>query len=116
VPAKPWDLVTNKIWRDEHGKYCLSNRCFYFFVYHGIRVDFKDSLFASYTTHVHDQCHLCGNYFGLSGSFSVQSSILEQILGAIALMMASFNLVGGFTITGRMLRMFKNKNAGGAKQ
>ncbi len=48
--------------------------------------------------------------------FSVQSSILEQILGAIALMMASFNLVGGFTITGRMLRMFKNKNAGGAKQ
>jgi len=47
--------------------------------------------------------------------FSVESSLFEQVLGGIALMMASFNLVGGFTITGRMLRMFKNKNAGGAK-
>lgn len=48
--------------------------------------------------------------------FSVQSSLFEQILGAAALMMAAFNLVGGFTITGRMLRMFKNKNAGGGNQ
>ncbi len=48
--------------------------------------------------------------------FSVRSSLFEQIIGATALMMASFNLVGGFTITGRMLRMFKNKNTGGAKQ
>ena len=47
--------------------------------------------------------------------FSVESGIFEQVLGAIALMMASFNLVGGFSITGRMLKMFKNKNAGGAK-
>ena len=47
--------------------------------------------------------------------FSVESSLIEQIIGGIALMMASFNLVGGFTITGRMLRMFKSKNAGGAK-
>ncbi len=47
--------------------------------------------------------------------FSVQSSGFEQILGGAALMMASFNLVGGFTITGRMLKMFKNKNAGRAK-
>jgi NAD(P) transhydrogenase subunit alpha len=48
--------------------------------------------------------------------FSVQSTVFEQILGASALIMAGFNLIGGFTITGRMLRMFKNKNAGGAKQ
>lgn len=48
--------------------------------------------------------------------FSVQSSPFEQVLGATALMMAGFNLVGGFTITGRMLRMFKNKNAGGVKK
>ena len=48
--------------------------------------------------------------------FSVESSVFEQALGGTALIMASFNLVGGFTITGRMLRMFKNKNAGGAKQ
>ncbi|MBU0972291.1 MAG: NAD(P) transhydrogenase subunit alpha [Proteobacteria bacterium] len=48
--------------------------------------------------------------------FSVESSPFELIVGAIALMMASFNLVGGFTITGRMLRMFKNKNTGRAKQ
>ena len=47
--------------------------------------------------------------------FSVQSTPFEQILGATALMMAAFNLVGGFTITGRMLKMFKNKNERRAK-
>lgn len=48
--------------------------------------------------------------------FSVESGLLEQVLGAAALIMASFNLAGGFTITGRMLGMFKKKAAGGAKQ
>lgn len=47
--------------------------------------------------------------------FSVGSTLFEQVLGGLALIMASFNLVGGFTITGRMLRMFKKKHAGGAK-
>jgi proton-translocating NAD(P)+ transhydrogenase subunit alpha len=48
--------------------------------------------------------------------FSVESSLVEQMIGGVALMMASFNLVGGFTITGRMLRLFKSKNAGGAER
>ena len=34
---------------------------------------------------------------------------LSQILGAIAVTCASINVVGGFLITDRMLRMFKTK-------
>ena len=43
--------------------------------------------------------------------FAVDSTPLERILGAIALITASFNIVGGFAITGRMLSLFK-KNKG----
>ena len=32
---------------------------------------------------------------------------LELVLGAVALLTAGFNLVGGFAITARMLKMFK---------
>ena len=38
---------------------------------------------------------------------------LSSILGAVAVAAASINVVGGFLITDRMLRMFKKK--GGAK-
>jgi len=41
--------------------------------------------------------------------FSVPSTGIEQAIGAIAFIMASFNLVGGFAITDRMLRLFKKK-------
>lgn len=41
--------------------------------------------------------------------FSVPSGFLELFIGGTALMMAAFNLFGGFAITGRMLRMFKNR-------
>ncbi len=41
--------------------------------------------------------------------FSVPSSPVEQLIGSVALIMVTFNLVGGFTITDRMLRMFKKK-------
>lgn len=44
--------------------------------------------------------------------FSVSSSPMEQAIGALALIMVTFNLVGGFTITDRMLRMFKKKQGG----
>ena len=47
--------------------------------------------------------------------FSVPSGGLEQVICAVALVMAAFNLVGGFAITGRMLKMFKNKEAGEAE-
>jgi H+-translocating NAD(P) transhydrogenase subunit alpha len=36
---------------------------------------------------------------------------LSQILGTIAVAAATFNVVGGFLITDRMLRMFKKKEA-----
>jgi len=41
--------------------------------------------------------------------FAVETTALEKTLGALALMMAGFNLIGGFAITDRMLRMLKKK-------
>jgi len=38
-------------------------------------------------------------------------SLLIPILGAIAVASATINVVGGFVITDRMLRMFKKKEA-----
>jgi len=38
-------------------------------------------------------------------------SILIPILGAVAVASATINVVGGFVITDRMLRMFKKKEA-----
>ena len=48
--------------------------------------------------------------------FSAASTKAEQIIGAIAFIMAAFNLVGGFVITDRMLRLFKKKQEGAQKQ
>jgi len=45
--------------------------------------------------------------------FSETSTPTEQIIGSIAFVMAGFNLVGGFAITDRMLRLFKKKETGG---
>ncbi len=45
--------------------------------------------------------------------FSVESTPTEHIIGAVAFVMAAFNLVGGFVITDRMLRLFKKKETGG---
>ncbi|MDM8515848.1 NAD(P) transhydrogenase subunit alpha [Desulfobacterales bacterium HSG16] len=42
--------------------------------------------------------------------FSIASTPAEIITGSIALVMAAFNLVGGFAITDRMLRLFKKKD------
>ena len=41
--------------------------------------------------------------------FSVPTTPTEKILGFIAITTATFNVVGGFSITDRMLRMFKGK-------
>ncbi len=41
--------------------------------------------------------------------FSVPTTPVEKVLGSIAIMTATFNVVGGFAITDRMLRMFKGK-------
>ncbi len=41
--------------------------------------------------------------------FSVPTTPIEKFLGSIAIITATFNVVGGFAITDRMLRMFKGK-------
>ena len=37
------------------------------------------------------------------------SSVLSTIIGIFAIIFAMINVVGGFAVTGRMLRMFKSK-------
>ena len=44
--------------------------------------------------------------------FAVPSTPVEAALGAVALLTAAFNVVGGFAITGRMLLLFRKKGAG----
>ena len=39
--------------------------------------------------------------------FAVTTSPSEKVIGALALITAAFNLVGGFVITDRMARLFK---------
>ncbi len=41
--------------------------------------------------------------------FSVPTTLTEKILGSIAITAATFNVVGGFAITNRMLNLFKRK-------
>ena len=38
--------------------------------------------------------------------FTVETTVGQQVLGALAIALAAFNVVGGFAITDRMLRMF----------
>lgn len=42
--------------------------------------------------------------------FSQPANTLVKILGSLAIITATFNVVGGFVITDRMLRLFRNKN------
>jgi len=42
--------------------------------------------------------------------FAVETTTIEKLLGAAALATAAFNVVGGFAITNRMLKMFKKKD------
>ena len=37
------------------------------------------------------------------------SSVLSAVIGIFAIVFAMVNVVGGFAVTGRMLRMFKSK-------
>ena len=41
--------------------------------------------------------------------FSQTTQLTEKILGSIAIITATFNVVGGFAITDRMLGLFKEK-------
>ena len=50
---------------------------------------------------------------GLSVLFADQSIVVGQILGGIAVVAATVNVVGGFGVTHRMLKMFDKKKKGG---
>lgn len=41
--------------------------------------------------------------------FSAELKFYEKLLGIAAIMMATFNVVGGFVITDRMLKLFKKR-------
>ena len=43
-----------------------------------------------------------------------QKTTLSTVLGTIAVVAATSNIVGGFLITDRMLRMFKSRTSGGS--
>jgi len=43
--------------------------------------------------------------------FTLETNFLGKVMGGIAIITASFNLVGGFVITDRMLAMFKKKDS-----
>jgi len=44
--------------------------------------------------------------------FSLATNGVEKIIGGVALVAATFNVVGGFVITHRMLTFFRGPNAG----
>jgi NAD(P) transhydrogenase subunit alpha len=41
--------------------------------------------------------------------FSVPTTVPVKLLGSVAIISAAFNVVGGFAITDRMLRLFKEQ-------
>lgn len=41
--------------------------------------------------------------------FAVKTDVFGKALGALAIALATFNVVGGFVITNRMLKLFKKK-------
>lgn len=48
--------------------------------------------------------------------FATGADTVEKLIGAAALVAAAFNVVGGFVITDRMLRLFRNSpQAGNSK-
>ncbi len=41
--------------------------------------------------------------------FAVETNAVQKGLGALAIVMATFNVIGGFAITNRMLKLFKTR-------
>ncbi len=52
---------------------------------------------------------------GLSVKISEQNIVLGQLLGGLAIIAATVNVVGGFGVTHRMLKMFNKKKKGANK-
>jgi NAD(P) transhydrogenase subunit alpha len=44
--------------------------------------------------------------------FAVETTLTDKVLGALAIAMAAFNVVGGFVITDRIVRLFQKKSEG----
>ena len=44
--------------------------------------------------------------------FSHETNLADKVLGLTAIAMATFNLIGGFIVTDRMLKMFKRQGHG----
>ncbi len=116
VPVKPWGLATIKIREMTMANIVLVTGVFIFsFIMGYVLISKIPSLLHTPLMSMTNAISAV-TILGCLVLFSFESNLFEQVLGVIALLMASFNLAGGFTITGRMLRMFRNKNAGGAKQ
>jgi NAD(P) transhydrogenase subunit alpha len=49
---------------------------------------------------------IVGALISLLGTWSVQDDLLRSILGTLAVMFATINVVGGYLVTDRMLGMF----------
>ncbi|MDW7771797.1 MAG: NAD(P) transhydrogenase subunit alpha [Desulfobulbaceae bacterium] len=52
---------------------------------------------------------------GALASLKSDNPKVAVVLGVLAVIFATINVVGGYTVTNRMLEMFKKKDRGGAK-
>jgi NAD(P) transhydrogenase subunit alpha len=52
---------------------------------------------------------------GSLASLKADNVTVAVILGTLAVIFATINVVGGYAVTNRMLEMFKKKDTGGAK-
>ena len=58
---------------------------------------------------------IVGAILSLLGSFQVEDELLRVIFGAVAVFFATVNVVGGYLVTDRMLKMFDDKKEGDDK-
>jgi len=52
---------------------------------------------------------------GALASLKTDNHTFAIVLGTLAVIFATINVVGGYSVTNRMLEMFKKKDEGGAK-
>ena len=67
------------------------------------------SLQHSYTAYGSNECHLCDHYCGAMMAEHSTETTMGQLMGFLAITLASVNVFGGFLVTRRMLEMFKKK-------
>lgn len=56
-----------------------------------------------------------GAILSLLGTFQVEDQLLRVIFGSLAVFFATVNVVGGYLVTDRMLKMFDEKKEGAKK-